>query len=152
MIWLLFTLAITSGTFGRLGGAGKAGNWYDPILDTKWRDIGCSVILIAAAILTFGGHPEAWWAYLLAFGLTWASFTTYWDKLFGKDCFWFSGLIVGVAGLPLMWVSGNLWWIWVIRTGVLAVIWQLLNTFIPQKILIWRRDVVEEFLRYAISI
>lgn len=135
-----------------MGGAGKHGHWYDWMLDTKWRDIGCSILLIVAAIVVFGWHHEAWFAYLLSFGLTWAAFCTYWDKLFGYDCFWFSGLVVGMAGLPLMWVSGDLWWVWVLRMPLLAIVWELLNKKLPQKVFIWGRDVVEEFVRYFVSL
>lgn len=152
MVYTIILIALLSGMFGRMGGAGKSDQWYEDVLDTKWRDIGCSLLLILATIVLFGRQPAVWWAYALAFGLTWASFCTYWDKLFGYDCLWFSGLVVGVAGLPLMWVSGDLWWIWVVRMGVLAVVWELLNKKLPQKVWVWGRDVVEEFVRYFTSL
>lgn len=149
MIWIL-PLALLSGVFGRMGGAGKEWHWYDWLLDTKWRDIGCTICLLLAVYLISGTF--IWWVYILAGLLTFGSFTTYWDKLFGYDCFWFSGLIVGVAGLPLMWVMGDLWWLMIVRVVIVSVVWELLNRCLPQQVLCWKRDVVEEFSRYTVSL
>lgn len=143
-------LSLLSGTFGRMGGASKEGNWYDFLLDTKWRDIGCSLILIVALTLMYGWHP---WQYALVFGLTWASFTTYWDSVFGYDNLWFSGFCVGLAMLPVIFIDINLFWFVMGRAVVLCVVWGCLNEFLPQDgVLCWRRDVVEEFTRYAVSL
>lgn len=152
MIWLLVPLMLLSGLFGRMGGAGKHGHWYDWMLDTKWRDIGCSIILILAVIVIDGYKPEFWLAYLLTFGLTWASFCTYWDKLFGYDNLWFSGFVVGLAGLPLGFINKELLVIVLIRVLVLTLVWGCLNKFLPQMVLIWKRDVVEEFGRYFVAL
>lgn len=151
-IILTIALAVLSGILGRMGGASKSGQWYAPILDTNWRDVGCALILLAVTILWFGWQPQNWLAYVLAGLLTFASFRTYWDWLFGYDCMWFAGLCVGVAGLPLMWVAGDSWWLFPIRIAVLSVIWGVLNRYLPQKVLFWRRDVVEENLRYMSSL
>jgi len=151
-ILILIGLAFLSGVLGRMGGAGKSGQWYDGLLDTKWRDIGCSLIWVTVVgiLLNWAGP---WWAYALTFGLTWASFCTYWDKLFGYDNLWFSGLVVGFAGFPILFIDINLWQICVARALILMILWGCLNRFLPQRgILIWRRDVAEEFLRYFVSL
>jgi hypothetical protein len=133
-----------------MGGAGKSGQWYDWLLDTKWRDWGCSAIVVLACWLAFGWHG---WVYLAVFVLHWGAFSTYWDWLFkGKDTFWFSGLMVGLALTPILWINVDLWPIVALRTGFLAVSWEALNRYLPQKVWIWRRDVVEEFSRYAVSL
>ena len=152
MIWL-FPLAILSGVLGRMGGAGKSGQWYDRLLDTKWRDIGCSIIFVLCAILLFGWSPSFWWAYGLVFLLHWGAFSTYWDEMWGYDNLWFSGFMVGLAGTPLLFIDHSLWGFLLGRTIVLTVVWGCLNKYLPQKgIWIWRRDIVEEFSRYFVSL
>ena len=98
-----------------------------------------------------GWHP---WVYLGVFCLTWGSMATYWDWLFkGRDSMFFSGLMVGVALTPILFISVELWWLVALRMGILAVVWECLNRYLPQKgVWIWRRDVVEEFSRYAVSL
>lgn len=152
MVYSLVLIALLSGLFGRMGGAGKAGSWYDFLLDTKWRDIGCSAIVVLASIILWGWQPSLWWAYVLTFLLHWGAFATYWKDLFGKITMWFSGLVVGIAGLPLMFLAGDFWWILPVRALVLMVVWECLNRYLPEKVLIWRRDVAEEFLRYTASL
>lgn len=73
MILLLIPLAVTSGILGRIGGAED--------YDTKYRDVGCSLIAVIASILVFGFHPGYWWVYVAMFGLHWGAFSTYWDWL-----------------------------------------------------------------------
>ena len=151
MIWLI-PLALLSGLFGRMGGAGKHGSWYDRVLDTKWRDVGCSAILIISTVHYYGWVSSLWWAYLLTFLLTWAAFCTYWDKVFGYDNFFFAGAMVGVAALPLVYVYPEHANIFLARVGVLAVVWELLNKKLPDRVLCWDRDIVEEFCRYFIAL
>ena len=144
-------LIFLSGVLGRMGGAGKEGNWYDRLLDTKWRDIGCSLIIVGVLLLLCGWHPSKWWAYLAVFGLSWCAFSTYWDTIFGYDNLWFSGLMVGLALFPAYWL-GVPWYVLLIRTVVLCLVWGCLNKFLPNRVFLWRRDVAEEFCRYAISL
>jgi hypothetical protein len=154
-IKIIFTLLLIllSGAFGRMGGAANSGQWYGGILNTNWRDIGCALVLLLVTILWAGWHQDLVWCYVAAGVLTFASFRTYWDWLFGYDNLWFSGLCVGVAGLPLMWVSGDGWWLFPARIVILALVWGILNKYLPQKgILVWRRDVAEENLRYMASL
>jgi len=66
----------------------------------------------------------------------------------GKDNLFMSGFFAGLAFLPAI-VLGIAWWLIIIRAIALAVIWGCLNVYLPQNgIWIWRRDIVEEFLRY----
>jgi hypothetical protein len=63
----------------------------------------------------------------------------------------FSGFIVGVSGLPLILITPDLWFLYVFRCFLLPVVWYCLNMYLPSKILCWNRDVIEENLRYGIS-
>lgn len=150
MIWLPLIMLL-SGLFGRLGGAGKEGNWYDGLLDTKWRDIGCSILVVLFLIINHGWQPSFWWVYLAIFGLHWAFFSTYFDKVFGYDNLAFSGLMVGLAISPILFIDPSLWWLVTLRCFILSASWWALNKFLPDRVLLWRRDVAEEFCRYAIS-
>lgn len=140
-------LAIISGILGRLGGA----TGYN----TKYRDIGCSVVTIITTCLIVGYSSYYWWIFFIVFGLQWAFFSTYWDVIFKYDNLWFSGFMAGLCFLPLITVGifksigGFVWWLILIRAIVLALIWGSLNKYLPKKVSFWRRDVAEEFLRYA---
>jgi hypothetical protein len=151
MIWFIIPLAFLSGVLGRMGGAGKTGQWYDRFLDTKWRDLGCPTILLASAVVVWGWRPEAWLAYSATYLLSFGALTTYYDKWFGKDCFWFSGLMCGLAGTPLIWAYPENWYWIVARVGVLTIVWHLL-TKLPPKVLCWRDDVFADNCRYAATL
>lgn len=138
-IILTIVISILSGTLGRMGGA----QGYN----TLYRDIGCSLLSVLTFIIWFGFRLDYWWIYLIIIGLHWASYSTYYDKLFGFDNFWFSGFVVGLSLLPLIFMYKFLPLL-IIRSLSLAVIWGLLNRFLPAYVFIWRRDVAEEFLRY----
>lgn len=138
-------LAIGAGTLYRMGGA----EGYN----TKFRDLGVPAIL-SLALLVLGGFPCHLWAilaFIAAFGLLFAALTTYWDFLFKKDTFWFSGLVVGLAGLPLS-LACNKFIGAIIRMLIIGGVWECLNRFLPEKILCWRRDVAEEFGRGFITV
>ena len=141
-ILILLVLSILSGILGRMGGA----KGYD----TKWRDVGCPLIALIALWLLVDFKSSYWWTYLLILGLHWVLFSTYWNWLFKEDNLWFSGFAVGLA-ISLLLFN----WSVVIRAILLALIWGSLNKYLPsagisgdKRILLWRRDVVEEFLRY----
>ena len=141
----LFILSNLSGIFGRAGGSGKPYKswmrdwtipvlylfilhlWYKPTIDFK-------LYLI----------------YLIVYILMGLSLTTYWDWLFnGWDNFFMAGFMVGMSAIPLIFLNiGHLSYI-IIRAILLGLVWGLINKYIPSKFLIWRRDVAEEFLRYA---
>jgi len=145
MVIYIFLLAVVSGVLGRMGGVGKP-------FDTLYRDVGCSLVAVASLILLFGFDVSKWYAYVLIFGLHWAALSTYWDDFFGgKDNLAFSGFAVGLSFLPAVFIFG--WislWIIIGRAFILAGIWGSLNKFLPERVLAWRRDVAEEFLRYFV--
>lgn len=132
MIWLL---AILGGILGRTGGA----HGYD----TKYRDFGIPALVCLSIGLVYG---FSWW-FLLIFLLTFAALTTYWDKLFGYDNLWFSGLVTGLTLYSARPIGITPEFI-IIRSIGLCLIWGLLNKYMPRKLLFWRGDVANEFLRY----
>ena len=141
---IIFLLSICSGILGRLGGSVKT--WI--------RDWVCPLIALITLWLMIGFVLSYWWIYLLIYVLMGLSLTTYFDWLLKEDNLWFSGYACGLALLPLVLI-GIPSWIILTRATVLAVIWGCLNKYLPsagvsgdKRILFWRRDVVEEFLRY----
>jgi hypothetical protein len=134
---------VISGILGRMGGA----KGYD----TKYRDIGCSIIIVLNIVLIYGWQASLWWCYIAVFGLSWAAFSTYLDSIFGYDNLWASGALVGLAAFPAYWL-GVPWWFIGLRAVILCLVWGSLNKWLPERVLWWRRDVVEEFSRYAISL
>ena len=141
MMWLLIPLAIASGTLGRMGGA----KGYH----TLWRDLGCPAIMVLACWMLFGWHT---WEYGALFLLSWGALSTYYDTLFGYDNMAFSGFVVGLAAFPLCFIDPVFVWLVALRTVILVVVWGCLNKYLPQRILIWRRDVAEEFCRYFVAL
>ena len=138
-ILLTLLLSIASGTLGRMGGA----EGYD----TLYRDIGCAILSIVTFWIWFGFRVDYWWIYIIVFILHWLAFSTYYDTIFGYDNLWFSGLMLGLTLLPLIFVYKILPFFF-IRIILLSVLWGLFNKVLPSYILCWRHDVVEEFLRY----
>jgi hypothetical protein len=96
------------------------------------------LILVGLSVLLYG-VSSAWWGYLLTFGLSWAALSTYWDFLFGEDNFWFSGLICGVAGMPLL-MCGVPWQVLVLRLAIVTIGWGIWSAIMG-----W--DVAEEMGR-----
>lgn len=140
-LWLgLSILSIISGICGRLGGKGKPyktwmRDWLIPLfcLITLWQ---------------FQFNIKFWWIYLITYILIGLSLTTYWDWLFGFDNLWFSGFMTGLSIFPYIIINQH-WIKLVIYSLTLAVIWGSLNKIKYDKIFFWRKDVVEEFLRYT---
>ena len=151
---ILLALAVLSGILGRMGGAGKSGQWYDRFLDTKWRDWGCPTVRIAAIALIWGLQAQFWWVYGLVWLLSWGAFSTYWDGLFGgEDNLWFSGAVAGAALAPLAIINPAFWALTAGAAVVLCLVWGSLNKYLPADgILCWDRGVVEENLRYFVSL
>ena len=146
-IILIVILSIICGILGRLGGRAKDGSWYDCISHTKTRDLGCALIDFLALWALFGLNLNLWWLYLIIFLLHFGALTTYYDILFKYDNLWFSGFIMGVALIPYAFFGVS--WINILcRALLLGIVWGCLNKYLPTKILIWNRDIVEEFLRY----
>jgi hypothetical protein len=148
ILWIV-GISLLAGLLGRLGGVGKP--W-----DTKMRDLGVPACLTIALLVLGLNHSSwgFWWlvgAYFCQFGLVFGSCTTYLDSIFGYDNFWASGALVGLASFPIAIVTGH-WWLFAARAILLAVIWGSLNRWLPERILFWHRDTVEEFCRYAVVI
>jgi hypothetical protein len=142
ILWIV-GLSLLAGLAGRLGGVGKP--W-----STKIRDLGVPTILTLTLILLGLRTPFLWLilAYFCQFGLVFGACTTYLDTIFGYDNFFASGAMVAAASFPISIITGH-WWIFAARAILLAVIWGSLNRWLPERILFWRRDTVEEFCRYA---
>ncbi len=144
-------LIILSGVLGRLGGRAKDGSWYDFASRSWVRDWLCPLMVILSLCLSAGFY----WIYISVYILTALSLTTYWSFLFKEDNLWFSGFMCGLALLPLVFVGIYIWAI-ILRAIIIGVIWGCLNKYLPsagiagdKRILLWRRDIVEEFSRYA---
>jgi len=122
------------GILGRLGGIGKPFN-------TKYRDLGCP--FMTYGYLLFLWHPIdtlGWVMLILCIPITLGALSTYWDKLFGYDNFWFHGFMCGLAIFPLIW-AGLIWWLILIRALVIAILmggWSR----------IFKNDIIEETGRY----
>ena len=149
--FIIVGLVFLSGMFGRMGGAGKEGQWYQSILNTKWRDFGCPLCHMALIYVIWGYNPLFWWVYILVALFNFGAMCTYWDKLFGYDCHWFSGVMVGLASYPLVFIDSSFYIIVLVRAVVLGIVWHSL-TKLPKRVLIWRQDVAEECCRYAASV
>jgi hypothetical protein len=142
-------LSVISGLLGRLGGRAKDGSWYDCITHSKARDVGCNLVVLIVWWLHAGFFLNLWWVYLLVFLLQLGAFSTYWDFIFSYDNYGVAGTMVGLALFPLA-VWGNLMLLWLfIRAILIGGVWWALHKYLPNKVLLWRRDIAEEFLRYA---
>jgi hypothetical protein len=141
IIWIV-GISLLSGLLGRLGGVGKP--W-----DTKMRDLGVPACWVVSLLVLRVDCP--WWGFLAASGLLFGACTTYWDTVFKFDNMWFAGFVVGMAAFPIVLFTGH-WWLYAFRALILAVIWGSLNRWLPEHILFWHRDTVEEFCRYAVVI
>jgi len=132
-ILLWFGLSILSAICYRFGGSAKKGNWLDFARNSKTRDIGCSLLSLGLFIGQKGANLGFWWLYVIAFGLSWGFLSTYWDKLFGYDNYWFSGFMIGLVFIPLFWI-GIPWWSIGIRAIVLAITMGLWSKWIDWDI------------------
>ena len=145
-ILVLLILSMISATFFRLGGSAKNGSWLDFAKNTKTRDIGCSLVFLAAFWGVFGLKMGFWWAYALTFFLSWGAMSTYWDFLFNdKDNFYAYGIGIGIASLPFIWCAIP-WYAIIGRTICLALSFGLLNKYV-NKWHIPHSDNIEEYLR-----
>jgi len=107
MVWIwLILLSVVAGCFYRMGGCGPADlqaewGWVPaPIRNfPKKRDVLSNIVTLFAAGVA--GVSGPWWAWILAFGLIWASLSTYWDEIFGYDNFFAHGFMIALSMLPL---------------------------------------------------
>jgi hypothetical protein len=133
MIVSLVAISVVSAILYRMGGCGpsdliKEWGWIPgPIRNfPKKRDVGCSLLALAGASIV--GITAPWWIWVISFGLTWGSLSTYWDGAFGYDNFYAHGGGVGLAVAPLMLFGEPL--ALGIRIGVLGLamgIWSQVN-------------------------
>lgn len=142
-LFLLIILSLLSSVLGRAGGMSKDPSalptWIPVWLRQHWvRDWLCPFCALA---LPFMLHPS-WW-FVLAYGFMGLSLTTYWDKLFGYDNFYFSGFVVGASTIFL--INFFPWFIILAYALSLATSWGLLNYFINKKSY---PDGTEELVRY----
>lgn len=117
--WLIIPCSIVSSILYRAGGLSQEQPYWIP----KWmrhswlRDWLCPLFCLLPLFIQ---HPS--WLFIPAYGLMGGAFTTYWDKLFKFDNFWFAGFMVGMAALPLAF-CGFAWWMLLLRAALLAVTW-----------------------------
>lgn len=102
----LMLMSIVSAILYRLGGSSKEDQdkefswipkWFKKI--PKKRDVMCNLLMLGAVNLM--GLNAPWWAWVVSFGLLWASLSTYWDFMFGFDNHWFHGFMCGFSLLPV---------------------------------------------------
>lgn len=146
-----FLFSLIAGIFGRLGGQGKNGFWYQRLCNTKTRDIGIPVLFTTFMLYSY--HIYNWKAFLgyfLTFGLMFSALTTYLDIIFGYDNYFAAGFLVGLSTIPCMWL-GIYWYIILIKATILSIIWGCLNKYLPK---LWFKDrtVAVEFLRYFFTL
>jgi hypothetical protein len=122
MIALIIGCSIITSCLYRAGGMGKDQKYWIPVwMRHSWvRDWLCPLFIL---LPLFMQHPS--WLFLPVYGMIGAAFTTYWDWLFKKDNFWVSGLVVGLAQLPLV-LAGFAWWEITLRALFITVSWGLL--------------------------
>lgn len=116
-------LGFVTGILYRLGGMSKEeGRKVFPFLpsfvfNTKVRDLGIPLVCLIWMKVFY--PPVLWIVHLLAFGVLFGSLTTYWDKMFGYDNFYFHGFMVGWVYLFYVLSSGLVYG-WIIRCFLLA--------------------------------
>ena len=127
-ILITAALSVLAAAMYRMGGSGN----YPKL----WRKIVVPVVTIMATWAVLGVNLASWWAYVLFFGLSVGAISSYHDYIMGKDLFWLHGFILGLAGLPLLWV-GVPWYAILARAVVLAV-------FMGVWCQVWEWDIAEE--------
>jgi len=154
-MWIFIVIlaaAVLAGILGRCGGAEKKApddgwNW---LRNTHTRDKGIAAIF--TALMVWMTIKDFNWlylgAYIIGFLALMGALTTYLDEVFGYDNYWAAGALVGFSAVLYPGVSGH-WIGFVLRMGLLVLIWGLLHKYLPKKVLYWGKDVAEEFLRYA---
>lgn len=125
MIIKIFILSVISAILYRAGGLGqdsqeKWSSWIPKWMRTStMRDMPCAM-LTCLLFLPDGRLQAIMW--LCLFGATAGMISTYWDELWGYDNYWFSGFMIGLAGLFLIGL-GVPWHLLLIRAFALAVLW-----------------------------
>ncbi len=112
--------------------------------NTKLRDLGCATVGFLVMFLVFGFNCQ-WYTHLISFLLLFGALTTYWDKIFKYDNFYFHGFMIAFAYLPYA-IELGLWLPFVIRCLVCAVAMGGINYIVNKDA--WNyRDWIEELSR-----
>lgn len=107
----IIILSVMSAICYRLGGSSQSDQdlefpwiprWFKNI--PKKRDVLSNLCKLGSAYLMLAHAP--FWAWLIAFGLLWASLSTYWDNLFGYDNHFMHGFMCQFSLLPIVFFSG----------------------------------------------
>lgn len=119
MIYFQFICAIISSVLYRAGGLSKdQPYWIPEWMRRTWvRDWLCPLYCLFPLFI----ESPSWW-FIPAYVLMGAAFTTYWDKLFKYDNFWFSGFMLGIAQMPLAF-AGFEWGAILLRAVMIGIFW-----------------------------
>ena len=102
---VIIIATILSAVLYRLGGSAKDGSWYDFLKWSKTRDWGCTIVALVA--LGMLGKVLTWYWYIPTFIACWLALTTYWDDLFGYDCYAMHMAVVALSFLLFPIFVGN---------------------------------------------
>lgn len=116
---LMIVCVIFSSILYRAGGMSKEQKYWIPVWARhSWvRDWLCPFFCLLPLFIQ---HPH--WVFILSYGLMGASFSTYWDWLFKFDNYWFSGFMVGVSLVPLVFI-GFVWWVILLKAVLIGIAW-----------------------------
>lgn len=112
---ILIVAIIVSAILYRAGGMGREVDarptWMPMFMRKSWvRDWLCPGVFLIAILPFYQPHNLAGWLLIPVFyGITGAALTTYWDKIFGYDNFFFHGFGCGLAGFIL--ITFVPWWL-----------------------------------------
>lgn len=122
---ILVIACILSAILYRMGGSSK---W-----NTRYRDIGCSLVLLGLVGALFGLKLAFWWVYLITFGLSWGALSAYWRQDEKRWGYWVHGLGCGLAGLPLLFIIP--WYFVFIRLFVCTLGMMIWSEFIGNDVM-----------------
>ena len=116
---IILFCSVFSSILYRAGGLSLDEKYWIPVnLRHSWvRDWLCPLFCLLPLFLQ---HPS--WLFIPAYGLMGGTFSTYWDKLFKFDNYWFSGFMLGVSAFPLLF-CGFIWWHLLLRSLFITVTW-----------------------------
>lgn len=154
IIGTILLLAGLSGWLYHLGGINHLKRPNFPILRQKPRDMGCAIlVLVCMLLLGFKFNPATWYdwiIWLLCFGITWGSTSTYFDTVFfnpikPKDNFWMHGWFIGISLFPYCILYGE--WVTLVLRGLLCAVFMGLWSLYTPPLFDIEEARVEEFGR-----
>lgn len=149
MKWFVtILLSVISAVLYRAGGMSKdpgtKPEWIPTWMRQSWvRDWLIPLLSLGTFLIWWEINWSMWWLLLICYPLMGASFSTYWDWLFGKDNFYAHGFFIGLSTLPLIW-AGVAWWVPLSQAVVMGLAMGLWCK-------VFGNDVVEEMFRGFIS-